>query len=103
MFTTQPNVGVITYLHAYIPVAGQSLGYGFVNFVRGEDASKAVTTLNGLRLQNKTIKVTTPKQTAEIVLRVQRNRKIEALGLAESFSLARNFCSLLTCWRRKEW
>ncbi|KAG1693788.1 ELAV-like protein 4 [Nymphon striatum] len=37
-------------------VTGQSLGYGFVNYVRSEDAEKAVSTLNGLRLQNKTIK-----------------------------------------------
>jgi RNA recognition motif-containing protein len=36
---------------------GQSLGYGFVNFIRSEDAEKAVKTMNGLRLQNKTIKV----------------------------------------------
>ena len=36
---------------------GQSLGYGFVNFLRMEDAEKAVKTMNGLRLQNKTIKV----------------------------------------------
>ncbi len=36
---------------------GQSLGYGFVNFLRTEDADKAVKTMNGLRLQNKTIKV----------------------------------------------
>jgi ELAV like protein 2/3/4 len=38
-------------------IAGQSLGYGFVNYHRQEDASKAIQTLNGLRLQNKTIKV----------------------------------------------
>lgn len=38
-------------------VTGQSLGYGFVNYVRFEDADKAINTLNGLRLQNKTIKV----------------------------------------------
>lgn len=38
-------------------LSGQSLGYGFVNYVRAEDAEKAITTLNGLRLQNKTIKV----------------------------------------------
>ncbi|KAL3213494.1 hypothetical protein MRX96_035348 [Rhipicephalus microplus] len=37
-------------------VTGQSLGYGFVNYVRPEDAEKAINTLNGLRLQNKTIK-----------------------------------------------
>ena len=36
---------------------GQSLGYGFVNYHRADDATKAIQTLNGLRLQNKTIKV----------------------------------------------
>ncbi|CAB3405536.1 unnamed protein product [Caenorhabditis bovis] len=38
-------------------MTGQSLGYGFVNYVREEDALRAVTSFNGLRLQNKTIKV----------------------------------------------
>ncbi|MPC69314.1 ELAV-like protein 1 [Portunus trituberculatus] len=38
-------------------VAGQSLGYGFVNYVRQDDAERAINQLNGLRLQNKTIKV----------------------------------------------
>ena len=33
------------------------MGYGFVNYHRAEDAEKAINTLNGLRLQNKTIKV----------------------------------------------
>ena len=37
--------------------AGQSLGYGFVKYVKADDAEKAITTLNGLRLQNKIIKV----------------------------------------------
>lgn len=37
--------------------AGQSLGYGFVNYQKQEDAEKAINTFNGLRLQNKTIKV----------------------------------------------
>lgn len=36
---------------------GQSLGYGFVNYQKVDDASKAINTLNGLRLQNKQIKV----------------------------------------------
>lgn len=40
-----------------INYTGQSLGYGFVNYQRQEDADKAINTLNGLRLQNKTIKV----------------------------------------------
>lgn len=38
-------------------LSGQSLGYGFVNYKNDEDADKAVKSLNGLRLQNKTIKV----------------------------------------------
>ncbi len=38
-------------------VTGQSLGYGFVNYHSADDANKAIQTLNGLRLQNKTIKV----------------------------------------------
>lgn len=38
-------------------IAGQSLGYGFVNYVDPKDAEKAINTLNGLRLQTKTIKV----------------------------------------------
>lgn len=38
-------------------ISGQSLGYGFVNYQRADDADKAINTLNGLRLQNKTIKV----------------------------------------------
>ncbi len=36
---------------------GHSLGYGFVNFVNPSDAERAISTLNGLRLQSKTIKV----------------------------------------------
>uniref|UniRef100_A0A1A9UD25 RRM domain-containing protein n=1 Tax=Glossina austeni TaxID=7395 RepID=A0A1A9UD25_GLOAU len=38
-------------------VTGQSLGYGFVNYVKREDAEKTISSLNGLRLQNKAIKV----------------------------------------------
>jgi len=37
--------------------AGQSLGYGFVNYRSADSARKAIDTINGLRLQNKTIKV----------------------------------------------
>ncbi|VDL94557.1 unnamed protein product [Schistocephalus solidus] len=36
---------------------GQSLGYGFVNFVDAEDATKAIKLFNGMRLRNKTIKL----------------------------------------------
>jgi len=40
-----------------VKISGQSLGYGFINYHSPDDAGKAIQTLNGLRLQNKTIKV----------------------------------------------
>lgn len=40
---------------------GHSLGYGFVNYLNPSDAERAISTLNGLRLQSKTIKVTCNK------------------------------------------
>ncbi|KAE8632831.1 hypothetical protein XENTR_v10001687 [Xenopus tropicalis] len=42
---------------AITKIEGQSLGYGFVNYIDPKDAEKAINTLNGLRLQTKTIKV----------------------------------------------
>ncbi|KAG8300715.1 RNA binding [Homalodisca vitripennis] len=45
----------------------QSLGYGFVNYHRPEDAEKAINTLNGLRLQNKTIKVSFARPSSEAI------------------------------------
>merc|ERR1712227_985240 len=48
-------------------VTGQSLDYGFVNYQRQEDASKAIQTLNGLRLQNKTIKVSYARPSSEAI------------------------------------
>merc|ERR1719443_2154084 len=48
-------------------VTGQSLGYGFINYHRQEDASKAIQTLNGLRLQNKTIKVSFARPSSEAI------------------------------------
>lgn len=46
---------------------GQSLGYAFVNYHRPEDAEKAVNTLNGLRLQNKIIKVSFARPSSEAI------------------------------------
>ena len=40
-----------------IIISGQSLGYGFVNYVKAADAEKAINSLNALRMQQKTIKV----------------------------------------------
>jgi len=48
-------------------VTGQSLGYGFVNYHKIEDADKAINTLNGLRLQNKTIKVSYARPSSEAI------------------------------------
>ncbi|XP_021373857.1 ELAV-like protein 3 isoform X1 [Mizuhopecten yessoensis] len=46
---------------------GQSLGYGFVNYKNIQDADKAINTLNGLRLQNKTIKVSLARPSSESI------------------------------------
>ncbi|XP_045119222.1 ELAV-like protein 1 isoform X11 [Portunus trituberculatus] len=46
---------------------GQSLGYGFVNYVRQDDAERAINQLNGLRLQNKTIKVSYARPSSEAI------------------------------------
>ncbi|CAH2236558.1 ELAV-like protein 1 [Pararge aegeria] len=46
---------------------GQSLGYAFVNYHKTEDAEKAVNTLNGLRLQNKIIKVSYARPSSDAI------------------------------------
>ncbi|XP_035698367.1 ELAV-like protein 1 isoform X2 [Branchiostoma floridae] len=48
-------------------VTGQSLGYGFVNYVKPQDAEKAINTLNGLRLQAKTIKVSYARPSSQAI------------------------------------
>ncbi|CAB4059870.1 ELAVL2_3_4 [Lepeophtheirus salmonis] len=48
-------------------ITGQSLGYGFVNYHSSDDARKAIQTLNGLRLQNKTIKVSYARPSSEAI------------------------------------
>lgn len=47
--------------------SGESLGYAFVKFARCPDAEKAIRTLNGLRLQNKTIKVSLARPSSESI------------------------------------
>lgn len=46
---------------------GQSLGYAFVNYSTCEEAEKAISTLNGLRVQNKTIKVSYARPSSESI------------------------------------
>ncbi|KAL6093427.1 hypothetical protein STEG23_029212 [Scotinomys teguina] len=48
-------------------VAGHSLGYGFVNYVTAKDAEGTISTLNGLRLQSKTIKVSYAHPSSEVI------------------------------------
>ncbi|XP_034035196.1 ELAV-like protein 1 isoform X2 [Thalassophryne amazonica] len=48
-------------------VAGHSLGYGFVNFVNPNDAERAISTLNGLRLQSKTLKVSYARPSSDMI------------------------------------
>ncbi|XP_062308418.1 ELAV-like protein 1 isoform X1 [Osmerus eperlanus] len=44
-----------------------SLGYGFVNYVNPIDAERAINTLNGLRLQSKTIKVSYARPSSDTI------------------------------------
>lgn len=46
---------------------GLSLGYAFVNFQKPEDAEEAINSLNGLQLQNKTIKVSYARPSSEAI------------------------------------
>ncbi|XP_058471542.1 ELAV-like protein 1a isoform X2 [Solea solea] len=48
-------------------VAGHSLGYGFVNYLNPNDAERAISTLNGLRLQSKTIKVSYARPSSDMI------------------------------------
>jgi len=48
-------------------VAGHSLGYGFVNYLNPSDAERAINTLNGLRLQSKTIKVSYARPSSDTI------------------------------------
>ncbi|TKS75245.1 ELAV-like protein 1 [Collichthys lucidus] len=49
------------------PGQSGSLGYGFVNFVNPSDAERAISTLNGLRLQSKTIKVSFARPSSDMI------------------------------------
>ncbi|KAL3310624.1 hypothetical protein Ciccas_010811 [Cichlidogyrus casuarinus] len=46
---------------------GESLGYAFVKFFKSSQAKKAIESLNGLRLQNKTIKVSLARPSSESI------------------------------------
>ncbi|XP_071799950.1 ELAV-like protein 2 isoform X3 [Asterias amurensis] len=48
-------------------ITGQSLGYGFVNYMKPADAAKALTMLNGLRLSSKMIKVSYARPSSQAI------------------------------------
>ena len=45
----------------------QNLGYGFVKYMRGEDAAQAIRLLNGLRIENKTLKVSYARPSSDTI------------------------------------
>uniref|UniRef100_A0A673L5Q6 ELAV-like protein n=1 Tax=Sinocyclocheilus rhinocerous TaxID=307959 RepID=A0A673L5Q6_9TELE len=51
----------------YLLALGHSLGYGFVNYLNPSDAERAISTLNGLRLQSKTIKVSYARPSSDTI------------------------------------
>jgi len=63
---------------------GQSLGYAFVNFASPDEADKAMATLNGMRLQNKTIKVSLARPSSDSI----KNANLYVCGLPKEFSQA---------------
>lgn len=65
-------------------LSGQSLGYAFVNYSRPEDADKAIVTLNGMRLQNKTIKVSLARPSSDSI----KNANLYVCGLPKEFNQA---------------
>nr|CDJ89932.1 RNA recognition motif domain containing protein [Haemonchus contortus] len=64
-------------------MTGQSLGYGFVNYCRENDALKAVSSFNGLRLQNKTIKVSYARPSNENI----KGSNLYVSGIPKSMTL----------------
>ncbi|XP_068608542.1 ELAV-like protein 1a isoform X2 [Brachionichthys hirsutus] len=63
-------------------LAGHSLGYGFVNYVNHSDADKAISTLNGLRLQSKTIKVSYARPSSDTI----KDANLYISGLSKSMT-----------------
>lgn len=61
---------------------GQSLGYAFINYVKQEDAEKAINTLNGMRLQNKTIKVSFARPSSDSI----KGANLYVCGLHKDFN-----------------
>ncbi|XP_077981256.1 ELAV-like protein 2 isoform X4 [Glandiceps talaboti] len=63
-------------------ITGQSLGYAFVNYTKTSDAEKAIGTLNGLRLQAKTIKVSHARPSSQAI----KDANLYVCGLPKSMT-----------------
>ena len=57
--------------------SGYSFGYGFIDYVRPEDADKAINKLNGFKIANKTLRVAFSKPTGS-----SKNTNLYVSGLA---------------------
>ncbi|MFT7798966.1 ELAV-like protein 3 isoform X7, partial [Arapaima gigas] len=68
--------------HTTLIALSQSLGYGFVNYVDPNDADKAINTLNGLKLQTKTIKVSYARPSSASI----RDANLYVSGLPKTMS-----------------
>ncbi|KAI3383506.1 hypothetical protein SNEBB_007506 [Seison nebaliae] len=64
--------------------SGQSLGYGFVNYHTEDEAERAVEKFNGLKLQNKTIKVSRARPSSETI----KNANLYISGLSKDVTQA---------------
>jgi ELAV like protein 2/3/4 len=72
---------------------GQSLGYGFVNYKQADHARKALDTLNGLRLQNKTIKVSFARPSSDSI----KGANLYVCGFSKSLSQQELECLFSSC------
>lgn len=60
------NIGVVKECNIIKDrITKRHLGYGFVKFYNSKDAATAINTLNGLKIQNKTIKVSYARPSSE--------------------------------------
>ncbi len=61
----------------------QNLGFGFVNYARPEDAEKAIKTLNGLKIENKMIKVSYARPSSDSI----KGANLYVCGLPKNWSI----------------
>jgi RNA recognition motif-containing protein len=67
----------------YDRLSGESLCFGFVNFVRSDDAVRAICELNGCKIVNKHIKVSYARPSSESI----KNTNLYVCGIPKYWSL----------------